>query len=145
MSKLLLPFLFAFVAALGNVFYVLASRKTEVSVNPFLFTAASMAVCAALFVAAYFLFDTRGTGEFLRRNGWWAVLSGAGIFLTFYGFYLLYSRFDTSYYTLFAVLSLVMTTVLLGWWFLKEGFNLYGVLSVAAALVSIVFFGLSKR
>ena len=67
------------------------------------------------------------------------------MFMTFLGFYLLYSRFDTSYYALFAVTSVLMTTIILGIFILKEGVNFYGVISIAAAVVSIVFFGLSKR
>ncbi len=67
------------------------------------------------------------------------------MFLTFLGFYLLYSRFDTSYYALFVVTSMLLTTLVLGVLVLHERINLYGGVSIAAAVVSIVFFGLSKR
>ncbi len=65
--------------------------------------------------------------------------------MTFLGFYLLYSRYDTSYYALFAVTSVLITTLVLGVLILKERVNVYGLISIAAAVVSIVFFGLSKR
>lgn len=143
-SKFLLPFAFALLAALGNVFFVLGNRKADQAENPFLFTALAMTVALILFVGLYFAFGTRGAGEFLRRNIGWAALSGFGMFLTFLGFYLLYSRFDTSYYALFSVVSILLTTLVLGVWILRESVNLYGGLSIAAAVVSIVFFGLSK-
>jgi drug/metabolite transporter (DMT)-like permease len=145
MTKFFLPFSFALFAALGNVFFVLGSRKAAQAPNPMLFTLAAMAVSLALFLAAYFVFGTRGTGDYLRRNVGWMALAGVGMFMTFYGFYLLYSRFDTSYYALFVVTSMLLTTIVLGLWILKEPINLYGYISIAAAVVSIVFFGLSKR
>lgn len=145
MAKTFLPFAFALFAAIGNVFYVLGSRKTTDAPNPVLFTFVAMTVGLALFLAAWLAFGTRGTGEFLRRSGGWAVLAGVGIFMTFYGFYLLYSRFDTSYYALFVVTSMLLTTLVLGAWILREPINLYGALSIVAAVASIAFFWMSKR
>lgn len=144
MAKTFLPFAFALFAAIGNVFYVLGSRKTTDAPNPMLFTFVAMTVGLALFLAAWLAFGTRGTGEFLRRSGGWAVLAGVGIFMTFYGFYLLYSRFDTSYYALFVVSSLLLTTAT-GTWLLRESLNGYGIASIIAALASVAFFWLSKH
>src|SRR5262249_19712380 len=141
----LIPFSFAMLAALGNVFFVFGNRKVGNTHNPMMFTTTAMAVCLALYFACYLAFGTRGSGEFLRRYGLWCTLSGVGMFMTFLGFYLLYSRFDTSYYALFSVVSILMTTLVLGLLILKEGINLYGALSIAAAVASVVFFGLSKR
>ena len=143
--KFLIPFGFALIAAFGNVLFVLGNRKVGHTVNPFFFTATVMAVCLSLYLIGTLLFGMRGSGEFLRKNIGWCVLSGAGMFLTFLGFYLLYSRFDTSYYALFVVTSMLLTTLVLGVLVLHERINLYGGVSIAAAVVSIVFFGLSKR
>jgi len=145
MIKMLIPFSFALLASLGNVFFVFGNRKVGNSGNPLMFTTTAMTVCVALYFVCFFALGPKGSGEFLRRNLLWCMLSGVGMFMTFLGFYLLYSRFDTSYYALFAVTSVLMTTLVLGVFILKEGINLYGVISIAAAVVSIVFFGLSKR
>ena len=145
MSKILIPFSFAFIAALGNVFFVSGGRKVGQTSNPFFFTATAMFVCLALFLIGTMVFGLRGSQEFLRKNIGWCALAGFGMFLTFLGFYLLYSRFDTSYYALFAVVSVLMTILVLGVWILGERINLYGGLSIVAAVASIVFFGLSKR
>ncbi len=144
-AKILLPLFFALIAAFGNVFFVLGNRKVGHAVNPFFFTATAMAACLALFLVGTTVFGLRGSQEFLRRNILWCSLSGTGMFMTFLGFYLLYSRFDTSYYALFSVISILMTTLVLGVLILKESVNFYGGVSIAAAVVSIVFFGLSKR
>ena len=145
MIKFMIPFSFAMFAAIGNVFFVFGNRKVGHSGNPMMFTTTAMAVCLLLYFVCYLTFGTRGSGEFLRRNLLWCTLSGVGMFMTFLGFYLLYSRFDTSYYALFSVVSILMTTIVLGLIILKEGINLYGIISIAAAVVSVVFFGLSKR
>lgn len=145
MLKSLLPFSFALIAALGNVFFVSGGRKVGPAANPFFFTATAMAVCLSLFLTGTVLFGLHGAGDFLRRNVWWCMLSGTGMFLTFLGFYLLYSRFDTSYYALFVVTSMLLTTLVLGVWILREPINPYGAISIAAAVVSIVFFWMSKR
>jgi drug/metabolite transporter (DMT)-like permease len=145
MTKFLVSFSFALFAALGNVFFVLGSRKSGPSSNPLTFTAGAMAVSLTLFTVGWLLFGPRGSLEFARRSGGWIALSGLGMFMTFLGFYLLYSRFGTSYYTLFVMTSMILTTLVLSLWILREGINVYGVLSIIAATVSIAFFGLSKR
>jgi drug/metabolite transporter (DMT)-like permease len=143
--KFLIPFGFALIAALGNVLFVYGNRKVGHTTNPFFFTATVMAICLSLYLIGTLLFGMRGSGEFLRKNILWCSISGVGMFLTFLGFYLLYSRFDTSYYALFVVTSMLLTTLVLGVLVLHERINLYGGISIAAAVVSIVFFGLSKR
>jgi drug/metabolite transporter (DMT)-like permease len=145
MIRFLVALAFAVFAALGNVFFVLGSRKAGPSTNPLTFTAGAMTVSLALFLTGWLLFGPRGSMEFARRSGGWMGLAGVGMFMTFLGFYLLYSRFGTSYYTLFVVTSMILTTVVLSLWILREGINTYGVLSIVAAMASIVFFGLSKR
>jgi drug/metabolite transporter (DMT)-like permease len=145
MTKFLLPFSFAVFAALGNIFFVLGSRKASQAPNPMLFTLAAMAVSLSLFTALFLVFGTRGAGDFMRRNIGWTSLAGLGMFMTFFGFYLLYSRFGTSYYSLFVVTSMLLTTLVLGVWILREPLNAYGVISLLAAVVSIAFFALSKR
>jgi len=145
MAHFLVAFSFAVFAALGNVFFVLGSRKAGSAPNPLAFTAGAMTVSLTLVAVGWLLFGPRGTVEFARRSGGWIALSGLGMFMTFLGFYLLYSRFGTSYYTLFVVTSMVLTTLVLSLWILREGINGYGIASVIAAMVSILFFGLSKR
>lgn len=145
MNRFLISLSFALFAALGNVFFVLGSRKSGPSPNPLTFTAGAMTVSLTLFLTGWLLFGPRGSMEFIRRSGGWMALAGIGMFMTFLGFYLLYSRFGTSYYTLFVMTSMILTTLVLSLWILQEGINLYGVLSIVAATVSIAFFGLSKR
>lgn len=146
MSRFPVAFAFALFAAMGNVFFVYGTRRGGVGApNPLAFTLGAMAVSLTLFTVGWLLFGPRGSLEFARRSGGWMLLSGLGMFMTFLGFYLLYSRFGTSYYTLFVVTSMVLTTLVLSLWILREGINGYGIASVVAAMASIAFFGLSKR
>jgi drug/metabolite transporter (DMT)-like permease len=71
-------------------------------------------------------------------------LGGGGLFLIYLGFYLLYARYGASYYTLYAVLSILTTSILVGLVFFREPVNVFEILSIAAAFLSIAFWGLSK-
>ena len=144
LAKVVLPFVLALLAALGNALYVFGIRKSEPGSNPFLFTSAALCACLGLCLIAAWGFGIQGAGEFLRRNwaGW--TLAGLGLFLIYLGFYLLYSRFGASYYTLYAVLSILTTSILVGLVLFKEQANLFDALSIAAAFLSIAFWGLSK-
>lgn len=74
----------------------------------------------------------------------WIIFGGAGLVLTFTGFYLLYSRFGPSYYILYAVLSIITTSVIVGVFVLKERMNIYYALSVATAVTTIILFTIGK-
>jgi drug/metabolite transporter (DMT)-like permease len=84
---------------------------------------ALVAVLLALFFAPLVgAFDMENT----LRDNWKAVLlSGLGLFLTYLGFNLLYSRYGASQYVLYAVLTIITTTSIVGIWWLKEPVNLY--------------------
>jgi drug/metabolite transporter (DMT)-like permease len=78
-------------------------------------------------------------------GGWRAILlSGVGLFLTYLGFNLLYTRFGASQYVLYAVLSILTTTIGVGMLWLREPVNLYQKLAVALALAAVVLFSLGQ-
>jgi len=88
---------------------------------------------------------TRGSWPLVRSNLGWILLAGIGIYALYIGFYVLYSRYGASYYTVYAVASILTTSVFLGCFLLKEKFNIYTGLSVLCALASISFFALGTR
>jgi len=139
------PFFFALLAAVGNSLYVYSQRKTSLGANPFLFTSLFLTVCVALCLGSYFVLGTKGTLPLIRSNAGWIFLGGFGTYILYIGFYALYSRYGASYYTLYAVSSILTTSVFLGYFILKEKFSAYAILSVLCAAASIVFFALSSR
>ena len=67
---------------------------------------------------------------------------GVGFFVTFLGFFLLYSRLGASYYIVYAVLAIITTSIGVGVLVFKEPFNGYHVSALLFAIVSIVLYGI---
>jgi drug/metabolite transporter (DMT)-like permease len=139
------PFFFAFLAAVGNSLYVYSQRKTSVGANPFLFSTLFLTVCVVLCLGSYFVLGTRGSLPLIKSNAGWVLLGGFGIYILYIGFYVLYSKYGASYYTLYAMASVLTTSVVVGCFLFRERFNLYSGLSIVCALASILFFGLSRK
>lgn len=97
-SSLLPALAVALLAAVGNGLFAYGQRRAEVVANPFLFILSALIVCAVAFgISMPFMPGVDGIA-YLRRNWPWALVSGAGFYLTFLGFYFLYSRFGASHY-----------------------------------------------
>ena len=134
-------FIFAGIAALGNAIYVYGQRSAVVSANPFLFMAGAVTLCAFMFVVASLISGTSTTTVYLKQN-WWAIaISAGGFFITFVGFYLMYSRVGAHSYTVYAVLSILTTSVGVGMIIFREPINLYHVISIFFALLAVGFYG----
>jgi drug/metabolite transporter (DMT)-like permease len=71
-------------------------------------------------------------------------LSGTGLFLTYIGFNLLYSKYGASQYVLYAVLSIITTTIIVGIFWLKEPVNVYHKIAIAAAILAVVLFSIGQ-
>lgn len=134
------PILFAGFAAVGNALFVYGQRGTTPGANPFAFTMGAVLVCGLLFVAAALLYRTPADGAYLAANLKNIVLSGIGFFITFVGFFLLYSGFGASYYVVYAVLSILTTSIGVGVIIYREPFNVYQIGSVVLAIAAIALF-----
>lgn len=134
------PLLYALLAAVGNAIYVYGQRGAAVPGNPFLFVAGAVAVCLVLFVAAGLVYRTPGDGRYLAENWGMILIGGTGFFITFVGFFLLYSTYGASQYSLYAVLSILTTSIGVGLVIFREPFNLYQVGGTVLAILAIVLF-----
>ncbi|MBD3308631.1 transporter [candidate division KSB3 bacterium] len=131
-------------AAIGNGIFAFGQRKSVPTAHPFIFLTCALTVCIALFLIASLFFPKVDVLQFIQTNYPWFITSGAGFFLTFIGFYLLYTRFGASYYVLYAVLSILTTSVIVGLIIFREQFTLYHGLSICTAIVTIVLFALGN-
>jgi len=142
--KILLSFVFASIAAIGNAMFALGQKKSVGVENGLLFVGVSALIAFLLaFILAPFLgtFDTAA----MVRNNWKAmILSGFGLFLTYLGFNLLYSRYGVSYYVLYAVISIVTTTIIVGVWWLKEPVNVYHKIAMMLAIIATLIFSYAQ-
>jgi drug/metabolite transporter (DMT)-like permease len=134
----------AAIAAIGNATFAFGQKKSIPSQNPFIFLICTLVVCISLFLIASFFFAKENIPQFLHTNYPWFIISGTGFFLTFIGFYFLYTKFGTSYYVIYAVLSIITTSLIVGIILFKEYVNMYHLLSVCMAIITIVLFALGN-
>ncbi|MCG8337335.1 MAG: transporter [Proteobacteria bacterium] len=142
---IVLPLVFAGLSAIGNAMFAFGQKRAEIADNPFLFLILTLAACITLFLATIPFLPGTNTVQYLSRNVTWVLISGVGFFLTFAGFYFLYTGFGTSYYVIYAVLAILTTSIIVGVFIFKESFNLYHALSVVCAIVTVVLFSWGQK
>ena len=109
------------------------------------FVSASAAAACVLALLCAPLFGPMEAAATLRDNMRAVLISGIGLFLTYVGFNLLYSRFGTSSYVLYASLSIITTTVIVGMMWLNEPVNGLRVAAIAMAVGAVVLFSLGSE
>ena len=142
--KFILPLFFALIAAVGNAMFALGQRRSSGVHNGMAFVGASALVAAALAWSVSPLMGSPDLPNLIRANGRNIVFGGCGLFLTYLGFNLLYTRYGVSPYVLYAVLSILTTTVFVGIFWLREPLNGYRVAAIALALASVVLYSIGQ-
>lgn len=135
---------YAGIAAVGNALFALGQRQSSGAVNGLLFVACSAFVAVVLAIACAPLLGAVAAGPLLREHWKSALLSGIGLFLTYVGFNLLYTRFGASPYVVYAAMAIITTTVLVGFLYLREPMNAYHALAVVFAAAAIVLFSIGQ-
>ncbi|PID56099.1 transporter [candidate division KSB3 bacterium] len=144
MMKIFLPIMFSVIAAFGNAMFALGQKKSARVENGLLFVSLSALTAAFCIMGVSPLIGVFNLVNTVKGH-WKAIgLSGAGLFFTYLGFNLLYSRCGVSQYALYAVLSILSTTLLVGVWWLKEPVNLYHKLAIILALAAVVLFSIGQ-
>jgi drug/metabolite transporter (DMT)-like permease len=138
-------FAFALLAAIGNAVFVFAQRKSLPSESPFLFIIFSLSVCVITLAIVSVFLPKADLMKSFSENGRWILICGFGLAITYIGFYYLYSHFGATYYILYAILSFLTTSVIVGIFLLKENFNMYYFLSILCAIATLYLFYLGKQ
>ena len=145
MNVFLKALLFACIAAVGNAIFVFGQKKSIPNGNPFIFLTFSLTLCVLYLTISTLFFPLSETKTYLL-NSWKAiVITGTGLFITYVGFYLLYSRFGASYYIIYAVASIITTAIIVGVVVFREPFNIYYLLSILSAVLTIALFFAGQR
>lgn len=137
---MLKPLLYALLAAIGNGLFVYGQRGSPQGANPFLFTLGAVVVCTAMCAIAALVYRTPSDAAYVADNARNIVLGGIGFFITFVGFFLLYTSYGASQYVLYAVLAILTTTVGVGVIIFREPFNIYQTVATLLAVGAIVLF-----
>ena len=135
----------ALLAAVGNGLFAFGQRKAAVAANPFIFIGSALVVCLLAIVTTLPLMPRVDGVRYLRANGIWIVISGIGFYLTFLGFFFLYSRFGAVNYALYAVLSILTTSVLVGLVVFREQVNGFHVAAIITALLTVILFSVGQN
>jgi drug/metabolite transporter (DMT)-like permease len=131
------PLAIALVAACGNAIFVYGQRVAGHSPNPFLYMLGCVGFGWGLFLIATLAWQSPDNLAYLSSNAGSIALGGIGFFITFLGFYLLYSGFGASQYTLYATLSILTTSLGVGVLVFREPLNSYQVVAMLLAVASI--------
>jgi drug/metabolite transporter (DMT)-like permease len=130
----------ALTAAIGNALYALGQKKAVQHENPFVFGVFSLFTGSVLLSFVSLFFNTNNIGVFFVKNLKWFGISGLGYVLLNIGLYFLYRNFGASYYSLYAVLSIMTTSILLATIVFNEKMNFYYWVSLVLAALTIFFF-----
>lgn len=145
MNVLMRALAFACIAAVGNAIFVFGQKKSIPNSNPFIFLTFALTICVLYLTVSTLSFALTDVRAYLVNN-WKAIaITGTGLFITYVGFYLLYSRFGASYYIIYAVMSIITTAIIVGVVVFREPFNVYYLLSIVCAFLTIVLFFLGQR
>lgn len=137
--------IYALIAAVGNAFFAYGQKKATVS-NSLLFVALSAIVCTIITFAIMPLIQKDIKVLPLIKDNWkMIVISGFGLSLTYIGFNLLYSNFGTTAYIYYAVLSIITTSFIVGIIIFHEKINIYHILAILTALVTIILFTIGNK
>jgi drug/metabolite transporter (DMT)-like permease len=134
---MLRPFLIALFAASGNALFIYGQRSAAASPNPFLYLACSIGFGCVLVVAAMFAWQTPGNAAYAMGNLLYIVLGGVGLFVTYLGFYLLFSNYGASQYALYATLAILTTSFGVGVLVFKEPLHPIQYVAIALAVLAI--------
>lgn len=134
------PLAFAMFAAVGNALFVWAQRGAGKTENPFIFTFAAVIACAILFVPAAYLYRSPIDGGYLMEHSLKVAVGGLGFFITFIGFFFLYTGYGASSYVLYATCSILTTTFVVGVLIYREPFNAYQAAAVLLAIAAIALY-----
>jgi len=134
----------ATIAAVGNALFVIGQRYGAGIDHRLTLTTLGASVAVLLSAAIAPLFGAPGYAAALRRS-WPAIgLSGIGLFLTYVGFNVMYARYGASSYVVYAVLSVLSTTVVVGGLYFGERFTPYHYAAIVCALLTVVFYALGE-
>ena len=137
------PFFFAFLAAIGSALFALAQKEAQ-AINPFTFVAFSAGVAMILATAASPLFGASYYRQAFFCHWRQVIFSGIGSILVYVGFNLLFSLYGTTYYIIYAVLSIITTTFFVGHIYFKETFNRYHWIALASSMITVIFYSIGQ-
>jgi drug/metabolite transporter (DMT)-like permease len=141
--KSILPIALAVLVGFCNVPLIYGFRKAY-SQNPFIF-AGSFNLCSAFLFLSIAYFYGGIEHQYFIKN--WAVILFAtiGIFIINSLAYYIINHHGASYWIIASLSSMLVPAIVVGYFVFKERVNFWIIPSVICAILSVIFFVLSKR
>ncbi|MCY4052084.1 MAG: EamA family transporter [Gammaproteobacteria bacterium] len=137
-------FYFALIAAIGNAMFVYGQRSSNTAENPFFFLTVTLTVCTSLFFVSTLISKAPTSFGYVQENLWYILISGLGFYITFVGFYWLYTQQGATSYIVYALLSILTTSIGVGLILFQEPFNRFHVISGVLAVAAIIAYGIGQ-
>jgi drug/metabolite transporter (DMT)-like permease len=139
-QQVLLPFVLAFIAAIGNALVTIGQKKATPINNPFLFGAMSLCLASVILFTFSLFFKNESILPYVKNNMLWISVSAFGLVLLNVFLYILYRNFGANLYTLYAVLAISTTSIGASVIIFKERWNVYYGLSLITTVITILLF-----
>jgi hypothetical protein len=141
--KALIPITLAVLVGFCNVPLIYGFKKAY-SQNPFIY-AGSFNLCSAFFFLSIAYIYGGIEQEYFLKNWSLILFAAIGIFLINVMAYLIINRYGASYWIIASLSSMLIPAIVVGYFLFYERVNFWIVPSIICAILSVVFFTLSKR
>lgn len=139
-AAFIIPFSIALFAAIGNAIVTLGQKKAGIFPNPFFFGAFSLLFASVFMFCIAFLYKTEGLTNYIYVNYKWFAVSGIGLVFLNVFLYFLYRRYGANSYTLYSMLAICTTSILLAVFVFREKMNSYYWLALCLAILTVLIF-----
>ncbi|MET2984546.1 EamA family transporter [Aureibaculum conchae] len=137
---ILIPFLLALAASIGNAMVTVGQKNASNYSNPFFFGAFSLLFAAVgLFVIAFF-YKTEQLYSYAIGNIKWFAMTGVGMLILNVFLYFLYRGYGANSYTLYAILAIITTSIGVSIFYYGEKMNIYYAASLILAIATVLVF-----
>ena len=141
--KVIVPILLAFLVSVSIMPYVYGFKKAF-SGNPFIYAGMCNLFCGIVLLIMSFVYG--GTGkQYLAKNWIPIIMAVLGIVVANAANYFVITRFGASFWLLSSLFMMLIPSFIVGYLIFKENCNVWIVPCVVCALLTALFFGLSKR
>ena len=136
--------LIAGMAAVGNAMFVYGQRRSSVNNYSFSYLIGAVIVCATIVLLVSLIYNSNEAVNVIQKNWVTICVGGIGMATTYLGFYFLYTNYGATYYIVYAVLSIITTSVLVGVVLLGEQWNFYQLIGMLLAIGAIIMFSIGR-
>jgi len=143
--KIFEPLLFATIASIGNAMFALGQKKAIGLENPLAFVVLTLIIALPLTMLFTEYLGNPNYNLIVKKYNLWIIISGIGLFLIYIGLNLLYSKGSATSYILYATISIITTSIILGGIILKEDLNIYHWSSICISIIAIILFSIGNK